>query len=216
MLLYDPPCLAMPSNQPPRPLTRPHSRVKSGGQPFLVSASPYVQRANRFLTFFSTCFLAFTFLFTLRSANEIESYARGGTEKLGKYAGSHWPGSHAKCNPFRSPGWLERGTAATQLPVWRTFSRDCPGVNAMTVLSNSEAAAATLPALAPLRNQTILVISDATPYQKRLSELCGVIAGGRLGRVDVSHPWGGILQDHKAQDPQGHGLGTYCYVPSIE
>lgn len=205
----------MPSNQPPRPLTRPHHRSKSGGQPFLVAASPYVLRANRFLTFFSVCFLAFTFLFTLRSADQIESYARGGKDKIGKYATSHLSPSGIKCNPFRLPGWIEKG-APSQLPVWRTFSRDCAGVNRLSLLAQSGNAASNIPALAPLQNQTILILSDAIPNQNKLTSLCGIIGEAKTGRVDIGHPWGGILQSHKEYDPQGHGLGSYCYVPSIE
>ncbi|CAO1613906.1 unnamed protein product [Sympodiomycopsis kandeliae] len=207
----------MPSNQPPRPLTRAHYKTKSGGQPFLVSASPYVLRANRFLTLFSGIFIAITFLFTLRTADEIESYARGGKDRIEKYAESHWPISNsARCSPFKFPGWVETGS--TSFPVWRTFAKDCPGTNALPLLATRSAvsAAGVLPSLTHLQNQTVLIINDLQPTQQRVSDLCELIPDARRGTVGVNHPWGSILQQQKDVDSLGHGLGSYCYVPSVD
>lgn len=204
----------MPSNQalipPSRPLTKPRSGPR-GGSAF-VAASPLVLRAGRFLTFFSAAFLAFSLLFTLRSADDISYYAHAGANKVEGYVGYGGGGDDgAPCNALRLPGWVEFDPAdAAGMPTWSTLDEKCP----VSELAKSLRSAGTS-APAHLRNKTILIVGDGQPTARRVAALCDLFPGSMAGSVDVAHPWGGALQQ-QSQVAWDKTLGSYCYLPAAE
>lgn len=205
----------MPSNQAPRPLTRPKTK---GGSSTFVAASSSVLRAGSALTLFATVFLGLSLLFSLRSADQVAS---AGRKIEGYVAGSLHRGSGSRrggCQATQLPGWISLSSATPhKLPTWETFDVRCPTSHILSSLVSATSALqeANAPegSLDYLSNRTVLLITDEEPTQSRLKTLCDMM-GGTSARVDVGHPWGGALQSQNVA--AGGDMGTYCYLASKE
>ncbi|CAO1635429.1 unnamed protein product [Parajaminaea phylloscopi] len=205
----------MPSNQAPRPLTRPKGR--SSGATAFVAASTSVIRAGKALTVFCTTFLFLSFLFALRSPGQVAS---AGRQLEGYVAGSLRHGSSAAgsqgngCHAIQLPGWISVNLANPQaLPIWETFDNSCSYshivsslVDATSPLQEANAPRGNLDFLS---NRTVLLITDLEPTQARLKTLCTTLKA-EYARVDVAHPWGAALQKRPSAD--GQDMGSYCYL----
>ncbi|KAE8232617.1 hypothetical protein CF326_g2346 [Tilletia indica] len=236
----------MPSNQYPRPLTRP----KRNAAPSLERSDPFVQTFHRFITTFSWFAIAVTVLCSLSDDFVGDSRTVGGKavqmvpDQLAGFGGfaSKKPLTKPSCNPFALPGFVSSSSGS--LATWQPFSTSCqrsrflPSIRA-ALDRPSSTSQGTAPLLSSsqldgvIGNRSVLVLGDAVDVGL-VSHFCELVQGSSLTKVDKNHPWGDALNKvpknhvwpetapikitgpYKQNEASDAVLAQYCYVPRFD
>ncbi|KAL9939617.1 hypothetical protein V8E36_001434 [Tilletia maclaganii] len=196
----------MPSNQYPRPLTRPKRNVVLS----LERADPFVQSFHAFITRFA--WFAFGVIILCSLSDDLLGDSRTYGEKavqmvpdrlagLGGFnTGKPLPAP--SCNPFAMPGYVVSGSEP--IAIWQPFETSCPRSRFLPSIraalgrssSTSEGGAAPLLTNAQLDgvigNRSVLILGDAVDIGL-VSHFCELVQGTKLTKVDKDHPWGDAL-----------------------
>ncbi|KAK0520080.1 hypothetical protein OC842_007219, partial [Tilletia horrida] len=196
----------MPSNQYPRPLTRPKRSAFSS----LERSDPFVHTFHGYITRFSWFAIAVTLLCSLSDDLLGDSRTVGGKAvqmipdrltELGGFQNYAKLALRPSCNPFALPGYV--ASASGSLATWQTFSTSCPRSRFLpSVRAALGRSSSTTEGTAPLisnaqlndvlGNRSVLILGDAVDIGL-VGHFCELVQGSPLTKVDKTHPWGDAL-----------------------